>query len=96
MTETEKEKLIRQYAAGEITWRTLRERLRRQLTGRTEPQPPEPDPDYAARCGWRVTMQVKEVGSGASRWEQREKLLEAACRREVDVVLVWQLDRWGR
>ena len=26
MTEDEKEKLIRQYAAGEITWRALRER----------------------------------------------------------------------
>ncbi len=25
MTETDKEKLIRQYAAGEITWRALRE-----------------------------------------------------------------------
>jgi hypothetical protein len=26
MTETDKEKLIRQYAAGEITWRALRAR----------------------------------------------------------------------
>ncbi len=26
MTETDKEKLIRQYAAGEITWRALRQR----------------------------------------------------------------------
>jgi hypothetical protein len=26
MTETDKEMLIRQYAAGEITWRALRER----------------------------------------------------------------------
>lgn len=26
MTDTDKEKLIRQYAAGEITWRALRER----------------------------------------------------------------------
>lgn len=26
MTETDKEKLIRQYAAGEITWRALRDR----------------------------------------------------------------------
>lgn len=26
MTETDKEKLIRQYAAGEITWRAMRER----------------------------------------------------------------------
>jgi len=26
MTETDKEKLIRQYAAGEVTWHSLRER----------------------------------------------------------------------
>jgi hypothetical protein len=26
MSESEKQKLIRQYAAGEITWRALRER----------------------------------------------------------------------
>jgi hypothetical protein len=39
---------------------------------------------------------VKEVGSGASQRQQREKLLESARRREIDVVLVWRLDRWGR
>ena len=40
--------------------------------------------DYAARRGWTIVMQVKEIGSGAS---QRE-------RREIDVVLVWRLARW--
>ena len=39
---------------------------------------------------------VREVGSGAAKREAREKLLEAARRREIDVVLVWRLDRWGR
>ena len=29
------------------------------------------------------------------RREAREKLLEAARRREIDVVLIWRLDRWG-
>jgi putative DNA-invertase from lambdoid prophage Rac len=52
--------------------------------------------EYAARRGWSITVQVKEVGSGASQRELREKLLEAARRREIDVVLVWRLDRWGR
>jgi putative DNA-invertase from lambdoid prophage Rac len=28
--------------------------------------------------------------------EAREQLLEAASCREIDVVLVWRLDRWGR
>src|SRR5258708_35588558 len=52
--------------------------------------------DYALRRGWTIALQVKEVGSGASQRELREKLLEAARRREIDVVLVWRLDRWGR
>jgi putative DNA-invertase from lambdoid prophage Rac len=52
--------------------------------------------EYAARRGWTIAMQVKEVGSGASQRQQREKLLDAARRREIDVVLVWRLDRWGR
>jgi DNA invertase Pin-like site-specific DNA recombinase len=35
--------------------------------------------------------------SGAAQREAREKLLEAARRREIDAVLVWRrLDRWGR
>jgi DNA invertase Pin-like site-specific DNA recombinase len=52
--------------------------------------------EYAVRRGWTIAMQVKEVGSGASQRQLREKLLEAARRREIDVVLVWRLDRWGR
>jgi DNA invertase Pin-like site-specific DNA recombinase len=52
--------------------------------------------DYAARRDWTIALQVKEIGSGASQREKREQLLEAARRREIDVVLVWRLDRWGR
>ena len=52
--------------------------------------------EYAARRGWTIAMQVKEVGSGASQRELRKKLIEAARRREIDVVVVWRLDRWGR
>src|SRR6266571_287266 len=52
--------------------------------------------EYAARRGWTIALQVREVGSGAARRKAREKLLEAARRREIDVVLVWRLDRWGR
>jgi putative DNA-invertase from lambdoid prophage Rac len=52
--------------------------------------------EYAARRGWSIAMQVKEVGSGATKRQLREKLLDAARRREIDVVLVWRLDRWGR
>jgi putative DNA-invertase from lambdoid prophage Rac len=52
--------------------------------------------EYAARRGWAIAVQIKEVGSGAAERELREKLLAAARRREIDVVLVWRLDRWGR
>ncbi len=52
--------------------------------------------EYVTRRGWTIVMQVREVGSGAAHREAREKLMEAARRREIDVVLVWRLDRWGR
>ena len=52
--------------------------------------------EYAARRGWTVIMQVRDVNSGAVRRQAREKLIEAARRREIDGVLVWRLDRWGR
>ena len=52
--------------------------------------------EYAVRRGWTIALQVKEVGSGAAQRQLREKLLESAQRREIDVVLVWRLDRWGR
>ena len=44
--------------------------------------------EYAARRGWTIALQVREVNSGAARREAREKLLEAARRREIDLVLV--------
>jgi DNA invertase Pin-like site-specific DNA recombinase len=52
--------------------------------------------EYAERRGWTIALQVKEVGSGSSQRRLREQLLESARRREIDVVLVWRLDRWGR
>jgi putative DNA-invertase from lambdoid prophage Rac len=52
--------------------------------------------EYAAKRGWRIVAQIKEVGSGAAQRELRATLIAAARRREIDVVLVWRLDRWGR
>jgi len=52
--------------------------------------------EYAAKRGWTIAAQIKEVGSGAAERELRQNLLSAARRREIDVVLVWRLDRWGR
>src|SRR6202789_2113521 len=52
--------------------------------------------EYAGRRGWTIAVNVREIGSGATKREAREKLLEAARSREIDVVVVWRLDRWGR
>lgn len=52
--------------------------------------------EYAAKRGWTIAAQIKEVGSGASQRERRTTLIASARRREIDVVLVWRLDRWGR
>jgi putative DNA-invertase from lambdoid prophage Rac len=46
--------------------------------------------------GWRIERRIEEVGSGARDRPERALLLKAARRREIDVVLVWRLDRWGR
>ena len=51
---------------------------------------------YAKRRGWWVATEVKEVGSGAKMRPQREEILKAARRRELDAIVVWRLDRWGR
>jgi len=51
--------------------------------------------EYAARRGWTIAVNLREIASGAAKREAREKRLEAAPR-EIDVVLVWRLDRWGR
>ena len=52
--------------------------------------------EYVKMCGWVVALEMKDIGSGASLREKREDLLAAARRREVDTIVVWRLDRWGR
>ena len=51
---------------------------------------------YARRRSWKVVKSVEDVGSGAAERPQRQELIKAARRREIDVILVWRLDRWGR
>ena len=51
---------------------------------------------YAERKGWQIALAVEEIGSGAKTRPRREELLRAARRREIDVIVVWRLDRWGR
>lgn len=52
--------------------------------------------NYARKRGWTIAVEVKDVGSGATTRPLREKLIETARRREIDSVIVWRLDRWGR
>jgi putative DNA-invertase from lambdoid prophage Rac len=51
---------------------------------------------YIKDRGWDIAKQIEDVGSGAKDRPGRESLLKAARRREIDVVVVWRLDRWGR
>src|SRR3984893_2756624 len=52
--------------------------------------------DYVAKRGWKTAVEIQEVGSGAILRPKREELLKAARRRELDQIVVWRLDRWGR
>jgi putative DNA-invertase from lambdoid prophage Rac len=51
---------------------------------------------YAKKRGWKVSREVQEIGSGAKTRPKREELLKEARRRQVDAIIVWRLDRWGR
>jgi putative DNA-invertase from lambdoid prophage Rac len=51
---------------------------------------------YINDRGWDVARKVEDVGAGSKERLGREGLLRAARRRQVDVVVVWRLDRWGR
>jgi DNA invertase Pin-like site-specific DNA recombinase len=50
----------------------------------------------ARRRGWTIVRTVREVASGATKRAKRDALLDDARRREIDAILVWKLDRWGR
>ena len=59
---------------------------------------------YAQQRGWSMVPMVTEIGSGVSERRQREQLMRAARRRDIDAIVVWRLDRgagpwliwWGR
>jgi putative DNA-invertase from lambdoid prophage Rac len=52
--------------------------------------------EYAKKRNWEIAAEVKDIGSGATTRPAREQLIDAARKREIDIVLVWRLDRWGR
>ena len=51
---------------------------------------------YAQQRQGIIVLTVEEVGSGVSERRQREVLMRAARRRDIDAIVVWRLDRWGR
>jgi len=51
---------------------------------------------YARTRKWKIELEVQDIASGVSDRAKREQLMRAARRREIDTVLVWKLDRWGR
>ena len=51
---------------------------------------------YVRHRDWSAVLQVEDVGSGVAERPRRGLLMQAARRREIDAILVWRLDRWGR
>ena len=53
--------------------------------------------EYCERRGWEVMHEFQEImtGSKDSR-PQRKQVLALANRRQIDCIVVWKLDRWGR
>ena len=52
--------------------------------------------EYIEHRGWTLAKEVEEIGSGAKTRPKREELVRMAKRREIDAILVWKLDRFGR
>lgn len=53
--------------------------------------------EYAARTGCEVVGVFKETGTGAKNdRSERNKVIDLARKRQIDLVLVSELSRWGR
>lgn len=51
---------------------------------------------YATARDWHIETEMAEIGSGAKDRPKRSELINQAKRRQIDVIIVWKLDRWGR
>jgi DNA invertase Pin-like site-specific DNA recombinase len=51
---------------------------------------------YAESRNWTIVQEVQDIRSGVSERKNRELLLKLARRKEIDAIVVWRLDRWGR
>jgi len=51
---------------------------------------------YVKHRQWTIVTEITDIESGVNKRPKRERLLSAARRRELDRIIVWRLDRWGR
>lgn len=52
---------------------------------------------YAEARGWNVSGEFVDRCSGArDKRPELDRLMEACRKRQIDGILVWRLDRWGR
>jgi DNA invertase Pin-like site-specific DNA recombinase len=51
---------------------------------------------YAKQRQWTIAIEVQDIRSGAVEWKKRDQIVKVARSREIDAVIVWKLDRWGR
>lgn len=51
---------------------------------------------YAKARDWHIEIEIADIGSGAKERPKRLELINQAKRRQIDVIIVWKLDRWGR
>lgn len=52
--------------------------------------------EFAKKRKWKIKEEVQEIGSGSKTRPKREQLLKLARQRQIDAIIVWRLDRWGR
>lgn len=63
---------------------------------KTLPMQLEKMKEYVQNRKWALTVEFEEIASGAKKRPKREQLLDLARKREIDAVVVWKLDRFGR
>ena len=86
----------------ESNWDSSRRCAPRFTAGCPPPTSPVPDksatwPRFAERSGYEVVGTYKETASGVKLDRtERKRVMALAQRREIDVVLVTELSRWGR
>ena len=51
---------------------------------------------YTKARDWYIESEITEIGSGSKDRPKRAELINQAKRRQIDVIIVWKLDRWGR